>query len=168
VTGKITTAQPSVAAPVANPFPAQQIMGGFAERAALVVPRLMRDLGLTREQACGIVGNLGQESGLREINEIRPVAGRGGFGWAQWTGPRRQTFEEWCKSHGMLPTDPEANYGFLVEELRTTEAGSLEALRTTNTIEDATRVFEERYERAGIVNQNKRVVFAHQALAVSP
>jgi Phage tail lysozyme len=171
VAGKITTAMPPApAAPqtvIQAPAPSLAAVGGFAERAALVVPRLMRDLSLTREQAAGIVGNLGQESGLREINELHPVSGRGGFGWAQWTGPRRIAFEEWCRQRGLLPTDPEANYGFLVEELRTSEAAALTALRACSTVEEAARAFEQHYERAGVVAQDKRLAFAQQALTAS-
>lgn len=139
--------------------------GSFQARASIVVGRLMRDLSLTREQACGVVGNLGQESGLRAIQELRPVSGRGGFGWSQWTGLRRSAFEGWAKNNGMSVTDDEANYGFLIEELRTTEAAALAALRQAMTIEEATQIFEEKYERAGVVAMARRQTFAQQALA---
>lgn len=169
ILGKVTTALPSAPAaapePVAAPEPDLNTADTFQARASIVVSRLMRDLDLVKFQAAGIVGNLGTESGIQAINEIKPVSGRGGFGWAQWTGPRRDAFEAWCKANGLHVTDPEANYGFLLEELRTTEAPALAALKATTTLEEATRVFEERFERAGVVAMNKRVTFAQMAMA---
>jgi len=45
-----------------------------------LAPRIMGDLifdfGLTPEQAAGVVGNLGAESGLRAVQEARPIRGR--------------------------------------------------------------------------------------------
>lgn len=169
IMGKITSALPAAvpdAAPQAAAKPAGDLTSGsFQARASIVMARLMKDLDLTREQAAGIVGNLGYESGLEAIQEIKPVGGRGGFGWAQWTGPRRTAFEAWAKQHGLSVTDPEANYGFLIEELRGPEAAALAALRATSTIEQATQVFEERFERAGVVAMNKRLQHAQLALA---
>jgi hypothetical protein len=167
IMGKITTAlpaAPAVSAP-AVVAPASQDWGGtFQERAKMVLGRLMADLGITREQAAGIVGNLGQESGLQAINEIKPVCGRGGFGWAQWTGPRRLAFEQWASSRNLQVTDPEANYGYLLHELNGPERAALDALRQTTTVEEATQVFEERFERAGVVSMGKRVQFANLAM----
>ena len=102
----------------------------FAAECARLGPRLMRDLGLTDLQAAGLLGNLGHESaGFRQLQEVTPaVAGsRGGWGLAQWTGPRRMAMEAWCRARGLDPADPEANYGYLCAELRTTEAAALEA-----------------------------------------
>ena len=72
--------------------PARGPGDGFAAGCRSLGPRLMRDLGLTDLQAAGLLGNLGHESGgFRQLQEVAPaVAGsRGGWGLAQWTGPRR-------------------------------------------------------------------------------
>src|SRR5258706_3609441 len=56
----------------------------FTDKAVRYIPRLQVDLGITREQACGIFGNLGTETGgFTALQEIKPtVAGsRGGYGW---------------------------------------------------------------------------------------
>ncbi|MGO4287980.1 phage tail tip lysozyme, partial [Bosea sp. TAB14] len=92
----------------------------FTQKAPGIINRLMADFGFTREQAAGIVGNLGHESGgLNELQERNPTSGRGGYGWAQWTGPRRRAFEAWAAEKGLDPASDEANYGFLRHELRT-------------------------------------------------
>lgn len=121
---------------------------GFDQQAPTVMKRLMADFNLTKEQAAGIVGNLGHESaGLQAgIQEKNPIAGRGGLGWAQWTGSRRREFERYLKDNNLSATDPEANYGFLKKELQTTHQSALEAIRKTNNVQDATTQFEHKYE----------------------
>lgn len=91
----------------------------FENLAPRVMKQLIADFALTVEQAAGIVGNLGAESGLLAIAERRPlVAGsRGGFGWAQWTGPRRVSFEHFARDRGFDMKSYEANYGYLTAEL---------------------------------------------------
>lgn len=123
---------------------------GFKERAPDVMARLQADLGLTPEQAAGILGNLGQESGLQAINERNPLVpgSRGGFGWAQWTGSRRTQFEAWAANRGLDVKSDEANYGFLAHELRNGQSRHLEALRQAKTPEEAARAFFP-YESGG-------------------
>ena len=113
------------------------------ERARRIEKRLSGDLDLAPHQAAGIVSNLKAESGLRGINEIRPAipGSRGGFGWAQWTGPRRVAMERWASARGLDPASDEANYGFLVHELRTEHGALLERLRRAQDAETAAHVF---------------------------
>jgi hypothetical protein len=114
----------------------------FEERGSWMLKRLMQDLQLTANQAAGIIGNLGGESGLKAVQERHPISGRGGWGFAQWTSDRRIAFEHYCADHDLDQTSDEANYGFLVEELRTTQAHALEQLKKTTTIEAGVYTFE--------------------------
>lgn len=110
---------------------------------------LMADFGLTRDQASGIVGNLAHESGgFRTLQERRPLVknSRGGWGYAQWTGPRRRNFEAFAESQGLDPSSYEANYGFLAHELSNDYGYSLDAVRSTNTPHDAAVAFSNHYE----------------------
>lgn len=141
---------------------------GFAAACRRLGPRLMRDLGLTDIQAAGLLGNLGHESGgFRQLQELAPaVAGsRGGWGLAQWTGPRRGAMEAWCRAHALDPASPEANYGYLCAELRGSEAPALAALRAAATLEAATEAVCRHYERPGIVALQSRLDWARRALA---
>jgi Phage tail lysozyme len=142
--------------------------GDFSTTAASVIPRLSQDLGITPQQAAGIVGQLGHESeGLKAINERRPTVpgSRGGFGWAQWTGPRRVAFERWAKGKGLSVTDPEANYGFLLHELKETPEGRVLArLRQAPDAITAGRVFTKGFLRPGVVNQASRDAWTNRAL----
>ena len=143
----------------------------FADGCARLGPRLMRDLGLTDLQAAGLLGNLGHESGgFRHLQEIRPAVkgSRGGWGLAQWTGPRRRAMEAWCRAEGLDPASEAANYGYLCEELRTNEAAARVALARTATLESATETVCLLFERPGVVALESRLAWARKALAALP
>ena len=113
--------------------------------------RLRDDFGLTVDQAAAIVGNLGHESGgFKHFQEIAPIVkgSRGGWGWAQWTGPRRDAFDEWVAARGFDPRSDEANYGFLKHELETAYHSAIVSVVAASTLEDAVRRFEKKFEKA--------------------
>lgn len=140
----------------------------FQSKAPMVVQRLMQDLGITREQAAGIVGSLGHESGgFTQMQELNPTSGRGGLGWGQWTGPRRTEFENYAKQNNLSTSSDEANYGNLIRELKGPEAAGLNAVRQTNNVTDATKNFTQVFERPGVMALNSRLNYANQALGGS-
>lgn len=138
----------------------------FTDKAKVYIPRLMKDLSITEVQACGIFGNLGAETGgFTALQEIKPtVAGsKGGYGWMQWTGPRRRKYEAWCKTNNLNPASDEANYRYLVQETNTDEVHSLVQLRKTTTLEAATETFMAQNLRPGVKNLPARINYAKQA-----
>jgi hypothetical protein len=141
--------------------------------AAQLMADLQRDLGLTKEQAAGVVGNLMHESGgfgsLQEISPLVPGS-KGGYGYAQWTGPRRTAFESYVANNGLDPTSYEANYGFLKNELQTDpyERKQFMTVKSAQTAEEAARLISENYLRPGIPHMPARVAFANQALGYAP
>lgn len=112
--------------------------------------------GLTLNQAKGIYGNLMQESG-GNLN-ITSRDGYNSYGLAQWTGPRK---ERLFQKYGTRPT-LQQQLDFIWEELNTTEKNALLALKKTNTISDATKVFMDKYERPNkrYANFNNRLKYA--------
>lgn len=130
--------------------------------------RLVEDLidrfGLTREQAAGFVGNLDYETGgFKFMQEIEPVVpgSKGGYGFAQWTGPRRRQFEAWSQEAGLDPSSYEANLGFLVYELENTPEGKvLEYLSEATTAEEAARIVSNKFLRPGKPNLGERMARA--------
>lgn len=140
----------------------------WEELAPKVINDLSRDLNITPQAAAGIVGQLGYESeGLQAINERQPVVpgSRGGFGWAQWTGPRRREFESWAGQQGMDINTPEANYGFLVHELKNTpESRVLEKLQGVQDPQQAGRIFTDTFLRPGIPAYDKRASWTEKAM----
>lgn len=122
---------------------------------------LQRDFGLTRYQAAGVVGNLDHESaGFASLQEINPLVdgSRGGYGYAQWTGPRRRAFEAWAAQRGLSLASYEANYGFLKHELtNTSERAVLPPLRRARDVVEATIIFQNKFLRPGIPHTASRI-----------
>lgn len=150
--------------------PSELKPGSFDQQAPDVMAKLQKDFGLSKQQAAGIVGNLGHESaGLKAgIQEKNPLGGgRGGLGWAQWTGIRRTAFESYLKKTGQEATDPNANYGFLKKELETTHKSSLEAVRKQTSTQGAMMAFEQKYEAAGVKHYASRQQYADRAMKMA-
>jgi hypothetical protein len=145
--------------------------GLFRRKAPGIMQDLMNDFGLTLDQAAGVLGNLGHEcAGFRKLQEVSPAisGSRGGWGWPQWTGPRRRAFEAWCKTDGIVDlSSDEANYGYLKQELETTESRALRHLKKTQSMADATRSFMEKFERPGIKHLESRMNWAAEARKAS-
>lgn len=142
-------------------------MTTFEEKAPWIMARLMREFGLSKEDAAAIIGNLGHESGgFRLLQEIAPTVkgSRGGYGWAQWTGPRRRAFEAWCQSKGLKPSSDEANYGYLAVELHGPEAGAIAAVKRAAGLRSKVEAFEMAFERAGVKHYDSREKYAVRAL----
>ena len=140
----------------------------FRAKAPGIMRLLMADFGLTAEEAAAIMGNLGHESGgLTAFQEAKPtvVGSRGGWGWAQWTGPRRVKFEAYCTRNNLDPKSDKANYGWLFVELKGTEKGAILALKKADGLRNKVIAFEGAFERAGIKHYESRVKWAERALA---
>lgn len=141
---------------------------GFKEQAPKLLERLKSTFGLTDIQAAGIVGNLGHESaGLKAgIQEGGVTSGRGGLGWAQWTGPRRVTFENLARETGLSVTDPELNYLMLENELKGPYRKVVDKLKSvTGDVRDAVYVFERGFEASGDVDRRSGAIIKPQQYA---
>jgi len=130
------------------------------------IPKLMQEFEWRDFQAAGCMGNLGHESaGLLKLREIGQPAGRGGYGWAQWTGPRRIKFLHYCDVVNLDWQSVDANYGYLVQELNIDYAHTVAAVAKAPNLISATMAFERGYEGAGVVNMHRRIQWAQIALA---
>src|SRR3954467_5593307 len=88
--------------------------------APLYVSKMMKDFGLTDFQAAAFPGNFAAESGyFNDLQEKEPFVpgSKGGWGHAQWTGPRRTAFELWLHKSGHDVNSFEGNYGMVFREL---------------------------------------------------
>lgn len=87
--------------------------------------------GMPEHVADGFVMNFRDESGLNPgINEAKPLVpgSRGGFGLAQWTGPRRVALEQFASQSGRDVSDPNVQMDFLMSELQGPEAQAWQAI----------------------------------------
>jgi hypothetical protein len=131
--------------------------------------RFMNDLaskeGLNKAAAAGVVGNLSYETGgFRFLQEKNPKFGLGGYGAAQWTGPRRDEFLKYAKDKGLSPDTYEANFGFLHHELNSDQYKSvLDSLRGSQSVDQATEIFARGFEKPGVMALNKRIDAANAA-----
>lgn len=142
-------------------------MSVFTDKAPGIMRLLMRDFALDDLSAAAIVGNLGHESGgFRFLQEKKPLVpgSKGGYGWAQWTGPRRRLYEAYCKRNNLDPAIDKANYGFLFVELTGSEAAAIPAVKAASGLAAKVKAFEMKFERAGIKHYDSRNNYAAQAL----
>lgn len=116
------------------------------------------DLGLTREQAAGIVGNLMQESRLNPGARNRGDGNDGSdsIGIAQWNGDRARALETYAQRTGGDAGDVKTQLGFIVEELKTSEGGVLAALKAAKTPEEAAAAFISFERPKGWTAENPR------------
>lgn len=99
-------------------------------------------LGLTPEQAAGVMGNLQQESG------INPKLDDGtNFGIASWIAERVTNLKNFAKKNNKDPKDLDAQLNFLKKELLA-DKSTLQKLKKTNDVVEATVIFHDGFERS--------------------
>lgn len=110
------------------------------------------DKGLTPPQIAGIMGNLQAESGFNPIAKYPSTTsptppGNAAWGLAQWTDGRQTNLVNFARSQGKDPATLRVQLDFLWNELETNVRGNtLEKIRATNDIKEATRIFLVQFE----------------------
>lgn len=141
---------PRAGAPLAR-YPSGEVRAGTSVDAA--APRLMAklstDLGVTRDQAAGMVGWMAGESMLRSSSVNQGGLGGRDTGLAQWVGPRKQALFQFASARGLDPMSEDAQTQFLEQELCSPAyAGALARIRAAPTVDAANRAFGDFYEGA--------------------
>lgn len=139
----------------------------FRKHAPWLMAKLMADFPFNVDDAAAIAGNGGHESfGFTKLQEIKPTVkgSRGGYGWFQWTGPRRRAYEDYCARNGHDKASPKANYKWLFLELRGSENAAVGATTRARGLKAKVRAFEKSFERAGVKHYAKREHWARIAL----
>lgn len=104
--------------------------------------------GVPMHVAQGVVMNFQDESGLDTgIQEINPTAGRGGYGIAQWTGPRRIALEDFARSRGKPVNDLDTQLDFFMQENASSEAPAWKRVMAAQNANDAAVAFVNAWER---------------------
>ena len=140
------------------------------------VSNLQRDFGLTKDQAAGIVANLwhesgGMNSGINQGGRIGAPSSNmaddnaNGYGIAQWGGTRKQGLLDYARQHNLDPSSEAANYGYLKQELQTSQAGAIAAVKGTNSAQAATQAFCNAFEQPSDPQMASRLGYLNQILA---
>jgi hypothetical protein len=174
----ITAVRPLVVPPIAPgaapPPPDPKPIKGddlFTAKAPKIMRDLMKDFEISKLHAAGILGNIGHEcGGFKLMQEQKPRGGRGGFGWCQWTGPRRVSFESFCEQRNLDMKSDAANYGFLQSELSGPYKNAISKLTAAPDLNSAVIAFESAFERAAadVKYFDRRERYARMALACVP
>lgn len=146
--GKAHDAGFEEAAPVPTAPTADGLRSGLIQR------------GMPGHVADGFITNFKDESGLNPgINEAMPLVpgSRGGFGLAQWTGPRRVALERFAAAKGVSPADPDLQMDFLMQELQGSEADAGQSIMSAQTPQDAAVRVARDFLRPSPENLNRRV-----------
>jgi hypothetical protein len=118
-----------------------QIVAGLVER------------GVPQHVAQGVAMNFRDESGLDTgINERGMSFGQGGYGLAQWTGPRRIQLEDFAKSQGKPVDDPNVQMDFFMRENAGPEKGAWNAVVNSPDARSAAVSFVKNWERPTSAN----------------
>lgn len=140
----------------------------FREIAPAFMQLLLEDFPtLDKLDAAAVFGNFGHESnGFTSLQESKPTVpnSRGGYGWAQWTGPRRRAYEAYCLRNGKDSAAPASNYAYVFVELSGPEAHAIGALTDAKTLYQKVKAFELAFERAGVKHYASRNQWALIAL----
>jgi hypothetical protein len=116
--------------------------------------------GIPAPVADGFVMNFKDESGLNPgINEAQPLVpgSRGGYGLAQWTGPRRVALEQFAQQSGRPVDDVNTQLDYLVNELKGPEAAAAQSFMGAQTPKDAAVAIVKNFLRPAQVNLDRRV-----------
>lgn len=129
-------------------------------REAALAYRFLVSKGLRDFQAAAIVGNLRQESGLNPRLEAIDTNGLVSRGVAMWQPERWQRLS----GSGRDPWELQTQLEFLWHELMTIPALGLEQLAASTSLEDATIVFQNKFERCGVCHTSNRIAYAREVL----
>lgn len=136
--------------------PASAPVGGNAERIRLG----LIERGLPEHVADGFLLNFQDESGLNPgINEAAPTVpgSRGGFGLAQWTGPRRVALEQQAAARGVDPSDLELQLDYLMGELQGPESRAAQSILGAQDTGSAAAAIARDFLRPAEEHLNRRV-----------
>ena len=147
--------------PAATALSSVNVMADSASSEQVIFNYLTGELGLNTAAACGILGNMYQESGLD------PTAQSSYYGLCQWSGALTAELMSYCAQAGYDSASIEGQVHFLGTELTGSYSGVLAALQSVpNTADGASQaasIFCQQFEQCGNydVEIPRRAAFAN-------
>lgn len=150
--------------------------GKFGRGAGGAGPQLLQMLmqvGFNKIAACGILGNMMQESGLTPnivegggtASEVT-VDGSTGYGLCQWTDAgRQQGLADFAQANGKSSSDPGVQCSYIAQECN--KMGITDSLNNCSSAADAAYLFHKEYEISSDSREaiQKRLDWAEEAYA---
>lgn len=136
--GQAQPTQQPVATPQGGPLTPDMVVAGLIQR------------GIDPVVARASARELQRESGLDpSVNERNPIVpgSRGGYGLAQWTGPRRVAYESFAQNAGVPLDDPNAQLDFYAQELTGSEKAAYDAAKAAGNEQEAANILKEKFFR---------------------
>ena len=135
--------------------------------------QMLMQLGFNKIAACGILGNMMQESGLTPnivegggtASEVT-VDGSTGYGLCQWTDAgRQQGLADFAKANGKSSSDPGLQCSYIAQECN--KMGITDSLNNCASAADAAYLFHKEYEISSDSREaiQKRLDWAEEAYA---
>lgn len=84
---------------------------------ATMVFNKLKEAGFSDAAACGILGNIQAESGMR--SSAVEIGSGEGWGLCQWSFGRKSAVKNYCKEHGYAEDSAEGQAEYLIHELET-------------------------------------------------
>ena len=146
------------------------------------IAQYLKSIGLTKEGAIGLIGNILGESGANPSaieKKTQPIlGGTGGIGIVQWTASRRRKLEAAANNDTSKITNLNFQLQYLGGELQKSYSGVLNKLRTSRSVEESTIYVLEKFEVPGTylnratnpdaykATQQKRIGYANSAASI--
>lgn len=140
-------------------------LNNLASKAPDVKERIVRGLierGLTPVQAIAVAANFGAESSFNPSAYNSAGGGQGAFGLGQWRGDRQRALTHLAREKNVARDDLDHQLDFTVYELHTTEKAALDAIKDVEDVNEAARIFRDKYERPGGHGYQSTNVYASQ------
>ena len=122
----------------------------------------IRAAGYSHAQACGILGNIQQESAFRCA--VEGYDGTGSYGLCQWLGSRKKALQAFAKAQERPMCDPMTQVEFMLHELQHAERQAGRLLGQCTTAAGAAWCFSRWYERPSksAAHNEKRASYAER------
>lgn len=141
-----------------------------SQNAAIAYDFFTRNMGLRDFQAAAVIGNLQVESAMNPALEAMDTNGKMSRGIAMWQPDRWDRLLSFASSTGRDPWTVYAQLDFLRYELESFPSLGRDALMNSRTLEDATVVFQNRFENPSkqYAHTDRRIAAAQSALYSCP
>jgi hypothetical protein len=181
--GEYTTSTPnkgSSTAPSNSNVKVSAVTGEEKKSNIKRIAEYLKSIGVTREGALGLIGNiLGESQANPKASERNSsIGGKGGIGIVQWTASRRRKLEK--EAGGNIETRNDLNFQlrYLGKELQNSYPAVYKKLTTSTSLEETTTFILERFEVPGTylnrkknpdayaATKNKRINYAKSVISI--